>query len=63
MDDDALLQMAIEQSLRHEDEPSSNTDDNHSLQQMTLYEALGHPGGRAIRPASNDRFVDYDLQR
>ncbi|CAF0715968.1 unnamed protein product [Adineta steineri] len=65
MDDDALLQMAIERSLL--DGNNESAPDNHggiSANQVTLYEALGHSGGaRATRPDTNNRYVDYDLQR
>ena len=62
-DDDALLQMAIERSLREGDESIPNTDGSLSSEQVTLYEALGHPGNRSNRPEMNNRYVDFDLQR
>ena len=63
MDDDALLQMTIERSLRDENGANNPNDESLSSDQVTLYEALGHPGSRGIRSNYNDRYVDYDLQR
>ncbi|CAF1196097.1 unnamed protein product [Rotaria sordida] len=63
MDDDALLQMAIERSLLDPNETNPTTDGQNSSDQVTLYEALGHPGAQANRPDINNRYVDYDLQR
>ncbi|CAF0741476.1 unnamed protein product [Adineta steineri] len=65
MDDDALLQMAIERSLLDgNNESAPDNDGGISANQVTLYEALGHSGGaRATRPDTNNRYVDYDLQR
>lgn len=62
-DDDALLQMAIERSLREDSGAGGKPEENFSPDQVTLYEALGHPGGRGNRPEGNNRYVDYDLQR
>ena len=59
MDDDALLQMAIERSLHD----SNDDNENSSSDQVTLYEALGHAGVHANVPNVNNRYVDYDLQR
>ncbi len=64
MDDDALLQMAIERSLLDSNGTVQNADGNIPTDQVTLYEALGHPGARGNRPPDvNNRYVDYDLQR
>ena len=63
MDDDALLQMAIERSLLDSNESPTNNDQGVSADQVTLYEALGHPGNRPNRTDVNNRYVDYDLQR
>ena len=63
MDDDALLQMAIERSLQGESDPGGKPDENFPADQVTLYEALGHPGAQGNRPEVNNRYVDYDLQR
>ncbi|CAF0934034.1 unnamed protein product [Adineta ricciae] len=63
MDDDALLQMAIERSLLDSNEPPTNNDQGVSADQVTLYEALGHPGNRPNRTEVDNRYVDYDLQR
>lgn len=63
MDDDALLQMAIERSLIDSEGGSSTNDGNNTSEQVTLYEALGHSGAQSIRLESNNRYVDYDLQR
>jgi hypothetical protein len=64
MDDDALLQMAIERSLLDSNGTVPTNDGNVSSDQVTLYEALGHPGARAgNRPDVSNRYVDYDLQR
>ena len=63
MDDDALLQMTIERSLRDENGANPTNEESLSSDQVTLYEALGHPGARGIRSDYNDRYVDYDLQR
>lgn len=63
MDDDALLQMAIERSLQ-DDANSGSTDENGlSSDQVTLYEALGHSGARRYPLETHNRYVDYDLQR
>ncbi len=63
MDDDALLQMAIERSLLDSDGNIPINDGNISSDQVTLYEALGHSGARGNRPDISNRYVDYDLQR
>jgi len=63
MDDDALLQMAIERSLMDSNGTVPTNDGNVSSDQVTLYEALGHPGARGNRPDISNRYVDYDLQR
>ena len=63
MDDDALLQMAIERSLMDSNGTPPTNDGNVSSDQVTLYEALGHPETRVNRPDVNTRYVDYDLQR
>lgn len=57
MDDDALLQMAIQRSLLDSNDESAPTD------QVTLYEALGHSETRVNPVDSSSRYVDYDLQR
>ena len=62
-DDDALLQMAIERSLRDDGGAGGKSEENFPVDQVTLYEALGHPGGRGNQPEVNNRYVDYDLQR
>lgn len=56
MDDDALLQMAIERSLLNSEETAASD-------QVTLYEALGYPHTRVNRTDNSTRYVDYDLQR
>ena len=63
MDDDALLQMAIQRSLLDSNEPASSNEENASADQVTLYEALGHSETRTNRTDISDRYVDYDLQR
>jgi hypothetical protein len=63
VDDDALLQMAIERSLLDSNGTIPPNEENVSSDQVTLYEALGHPGARGNRPDVNNRYVDYDLQR
>ncbi len=63
MDDDALLQMAIERSLLDSEGTAPTKDGSISSDQVTLYEALGHPGARGNPPDVNNRYVDYDLQR
>ncbi|CAF0897622.1 unnamed protein product [Rotaria sp. Silwood1] len=63
MDDDTLLQMAIERSLLDSNETNPTNDGQTSSDQVTLYEALGHPGARGNRPDISNRYVDYDLQR
>lgn len=63
MDDDALLQMAIERSLLDSSGMPPDSEAPVSADQVTLYEALGHSGARPSRPESNSRYVDYDLQR
>ena len=63
MDDDALLQMAIERSLLDAEGGSLTNEGNNASEQVTLYEALGHSGGQSTRIESNNRYVDYDLQR
>ncbi len=63
MDDDALLQMAIERSLLDSNGSIPTNDGSVSVDQVTLYEALGHSGGRENRPEITNRYVDYDLQR
>lgn len=62
VDDDALLQMAIERSLHGDEAMNSNNDQNPSVDQMTLYEALGH-SARPQRTVDNEFSTDYDLQR
>lgn len=56
MDDDALLQLAIERSLLNPEETAASD-------QVTLYEALGYPQNRVNRTENSNRYVDYDLQR
>ena len=63
MDDDALLQMAIERSLLDSSGTAPDSEGAVSVDQVTLYEALGHPGARTQRPDIDNRYVDYDLQR
>jgi hypothetical protein len=63
MDDDALLQMAIERSLMDGSDTAPSNNGNVPVDQVTLYEALGHPGGQGNRPDISNRYVDYDLQR
>ncbi|UJR28803.1 hypothetical protein I4U23_010028 [Adineta vaga] len=63
MDDDALLQMAIERSLLDGNGIMPNIDESVSADQVTLYEALGHPGNQTNRLDTNNRYFDYDLQR
>ena len=63
MDDDALLQMAIERSLLDSDGTMPMNDGNNGSDQVTLFEALGHQGAHSTRPNTNSSYVDYDLQR
>lgn len=64
MDDDALLQMAIERSLLDSSETAPVNDGSVASDHVTLYEALGHPeGARGSKPDISNRYVDYDLQR
>jgi hypothetical protein len=63
MDDDALLQMAIERSLLDSNGTVPINDGTVPSDQVTLYEALGHPGAHGNRPDISNRYVDYDLQR
>lgn len=63
MDDDTLLQMAIERSLLDSSETNPTNDAKNSSDQVTLYEALGHQGARGNRLDMTNRYVDYDLQR
>jgi hypothetical protein len=63
MDDDTLLQMAIERSLLDSSGTAPDGEGAVSADQVTLYEALGHSGARTNPPDHSNRYVDYDLQR